>query len=454
MASELINALFKRKKDVDSAAEIFESNPAESSADASHLASLSFNAPQAQEWLRQLGKTPEEDMLEEALADGLSERKQALPAHAPAGITPEEAEGLRELAAALVDMQQRFNAERDGLGEVREELTRREAELRERERTLEAEQERLRQREEARLNYPPPDWLENVEGTINIGVVGNAGVGKSLLINKIRRVRPHATGWAPVGVNETTSRPTPYTFPSEPRVKLWDLPGSGTEKVPNETYVQNMGLRYFDKVLIVTAGRFTSTEMVLRTELDQHEVPYFMLRSKVDLDVWNNKEDNNLDEHATLAQIKDDFSRNNVAKPYLLSSRDPELYDFPRLMEDLFPGLKRRMDPTAPAFCPAAPAWNEPWALPPMLSNVLAGMQGRWVDAYNAVYLIQGDTVHVTLHNNQSAIVPLVQTNDCVWWCSRWFVSEDGIMAARRKMELRWSPSNLRDKPLVWWWSD
>merc|ERR1712050_499192 len=112
-------------------------------------------------------------------------------------------------------------------------------------------------------------------GKINIGVVGNAGVGKSLLINTIRRVRPQAKGWAPVGVNETTHSPTMYTFPGQPRARLWDLPGAGTSAVPSDTYLQDMGLRYFDKVLIVTAGRFTSTEVKLREELVRWKVPYF-----------------------------------------------------------------------------------------------------------------------------------------------------------------------------------
>ena len=75
---------------------------------------------------------------------------------------------------------------------------------------------------------------DKVDGCINIAVVGNSGVGKSLLINRrvspsclavceaslvklvecsclfdrLRRMRPQAEGWAAVGVNETTREPT------------------------------------------------------------------------------------------------------------------------------------------------------------------------------------------------------------------------------------------------------
>lgn len=43
---------------------------------------------------------------------------------------------------------------------------------------------------------------------MNLAVVGNSGVGKSLLINRLRRLRPQAEGWAAVGVNETTREPS------------------------------------------------------------------------------------------------------------------------------------------------------------------------------------------------------------------------------------------------------
>ena len=137
---------------------------------------------------------------------------------------------------------------------------------------------------------------EKVEDCINIAVVGNSGVGKSLLINRhascsaaatvraqssrrLRKLRPQAEGWAAVGVNETTRVPTMHQsqnippslfcvhywscvlegiriristylrnrelhaaleqlWPS-PLVRLWDLPGAGTAAVPAETYLQD-----------------------------------------------------------------------------------------------------------------------------------------------------------------------------------------------------------------------
>lgn len=459
MPSELINKLFKRRSDVESSGQTWESDPAQSSADASHLAHLAdlkFDAPTPQVWLQQQDVTPEEDALVEAIADGLAERREGLPAHLNAAVTEEESAHVNELHVQLVALKKALDAERDGLGEAREELQRREADIQAREAALDAERKLQQEREEARRNYPQPAWLENIEGIMNIGVVGNAGVGKSLFINKLRRVRPHAHGWAPVGVCETTREPTKYPFPGQPKVCLWDLPGSGTAAVPSETYIQDMGLRYFDKLLILTAGRFTETEIKLRAEFEHHNVPFFMVRTKVDIDVVNNKEDNMKEDNVTLHEIRQDLKKNHSASQvFLVSSRDPESYDMPKLLKKLFPGMTRPLDSNAKAFVPSAPSWNEPWAMPVVFSAVVAGLQGRWYDDYGTFYLVHGLQVHVSLDQGRKfSLVPLLENNGCAWWIGRWYVSEKSVQQARRKAELRWTPSSPQDVPLLWRWAD
>mmetsp|Transcript_47267 Transcript_47267/g.119736 ORF Transcript_47267/g.119736 Transcript_47267/m.119736 type:complete len:454 (+) Transcript_47267:208-1569(+) len=453
MSTELLSALFKRKSQVDNGGQTWESAPEQSNADASaHLQGLKFDAPAVQDWLQQLDITPEEDMLAQALADGLAERRgEGMPEHVIAAGDRR----LRELAAKLAETQRAFAEERESLGSRCAELERREAEIRAREEGVEAEKQAQKVREEARKNYPQPKWLTHLEGTINIGVVGNSGVGKSLFINKLRKVRPQAHGWAPVGVNETTREPTMYPFPGQPEVRIWDLPGAGTEAVPSATYVQDMGLRYFDKVLILTSGRFTSMDVELRNELEQHKVPYYMVRTKVDIDVWNNKEDNGADQWTTIAQIREDLKSNHPAgTSYLVSSRDPEPFDMPVLVKELFPSMKLQLDADAPSFDPTVPAWNGAWAMPVVFSATLQGMQGRWRDSYSANYLVQGNQVHVSLQQGQRALVPLTEGKGRVWWCNRWFVDEESVKTARRKAELRWAPTQAGDQPLIWWWAD
>ncbi|CAK9085438.1 unnamed protein product [Durusdinium trenchii] len=467
MPSELLNALFKRRSDVDSSGQVWESKPEESSADAGalHLAGLTFDGPSAQEWLKQLEPSPEEDLLAEAINEGLAEREKTAPSHVPLAVKPEEARRLKELAAELGSLQELFSKERERLGAEKEEVRAKQAEIARREAELQAQQEEHKRREDARKNYPQPAWLDKVDGCINIAVVGNSGVGKSLLINRLRRLRTQAEGWAPVGVNETTREPTMYPYPNQPSVRLWDLPGAGTAAVPAESYLQDMGLRYFDSVVVVSAGRFTEMEVVLRAELERHAVPYYMVRTKVDQDIANNKEDNFTDKHDTLKQIRDDLEKTHKVETsslYLVSSRDPDDYDLPRLLANLFPGLKRQMDPDAPAFCPAgtaassqatfAPsAWTDAWAMPPALSLVLSGLQGGWCDAYGSTYLVQNDSCHVTLSTQHYTVVPLTQEGNAVWWLRRWYVNEEAVARARRSRELQWIPHQAQDLPLVWW---
>jgi GTP-binding protein EngB required for normal cell division len=183
-------------------------------------------------------------------------------------------------------------------------------------------------REEARRRYPQPQWLKT-KGCINVAVTGNAGVGKSSFINTIRGLRPRDDGAADVSPNETTMEPSCYDYPGLPlATKLWDLPGAGTQRFPREGYIQSMGLRYFDVVIIVTATRYTETEVMIADELQRFGVPYLMVRNKVDADVTNNQDDHDAAEESTLAMIRNDMQKQGVACPYLVSSKFARKSDF------------------------------------------------------------------------------------------------------------------------------
>merc|ERR1712110_456694 len=104
----------------------------------------------------------------------------------------------------------------------------------------------------------------------------------------LRDMKPRDVGAAEVGVEETTMDPRPYPLPQLPHVRLWDLPGAGTPKFPQETYLRDMGLRYFDIVIVVSKERFTQIDVMLLQELVEFGVPHFTVRTKIDIDVDNN----------------------------------------------------------------------------------------------------------------------------------------------------------------------
>lgn len=453
MAAELLSVLTRRRTRCEAQGAFWESAPKASNADASHFGGLSFTAPSAGEWLKSLGDGPEENELAEAVGESFAARGLR-PAHAPAPADEAEASRLEALAKALAEAERLLASERDALGGRCDKVARRESELSEREAALEAERAEQRRCEETRRNYPIPAWL-SCDGRMNVAVTGNAGVGKSLLINRLRRIRPGADGWAPVGIEETTMTPTAYEFPGEPRVRLWDLPGAGTEAFPLETYIQTMGLRYFDRVIIVSAGRFTSTEVALKAELERKGVPYVMVRTKVDIDVANNLEDNRLAEADTIAQMLAAFRSNGIDRAFLVSLREPDRFEFPSLIQDLFPGsAPRALNPGAANFHLETAAWSDAWAMPVAHSDSLACMQGRWIDAHQCVYFIQGLDVHVTLNQGGCAVVCMTQAQDCVWWVGRWWCNRSKVLRAHSGTQLIWAPAKEGDQPLVWWLMD
>uniref|UniRef100_A0A7S1WQN7 IRG-type G domain-containing protein n=1 Tax=Alexandrium catenella TaxID=2925 RepID=A0A7S1WQN7_ALECA len=288
---------------------------------------------------------------------------------------------------------------------------------------------------------------------MNVGVVGNSGVGKSLLINRLRGVPPAAQGWAPVGINETTVKVSMYAFPSEHRVRLWDFPGAGTPDFPLESYVARMGLRYLDKVLIVTAGRFTVTEVKLMGHLWECRVPYCMVRTKVDIDVWNNRHDNGADEETSIREIRNDLRENHgVDKVFLVSLRHTGAHDFPRLLSAVFPRLGALRDGSS-----EVQGWDSAWTIPEVYSDIVSAIQGRWKDKQGTLYILQGLQVHVTDvagGTSESATATLSEADGHVYWLDRWSVGAEGVARSRRKGELHWTACEDKLRDMVWKWCD
>lgn len=75
---------------------------------------------------------------------------------------------------------------------------------------------------------------------IEIGVIGAVKSGKSSFINAVRGLDGDAEGAAKVDTGECTKTPTPYEYPNNKLITLWDLPGIGTETFPQETYMETI----------------------------------------------------------------------------------------------------------------------------------------------------------------------------------------------------------------------
>jgi len=130
---------------------------------------------------------------------------------------------------------------------------------------------------------------------------------------------------------------------------LCDLPGVGTPNFPQSAYLRQMGIRHFDMVVLMTASRFIEAELMLVEELKAWGVPFFLVRSKIDVDVQSQIEDEGLEceigedecvEHTqrTMTGIKEYFKSEYDLEPvYCISSRGKfrEDFDFLRLEADM-----------------------------------------------------------------------------------------------------------------------
>jgi len=179
---------------------------------------------------------------------------------------------------------------------------------------------------------------------VNIGFTGNSGVGKSSTINTLRDlVSPDEPGWAKTNVVEETKMITPYEYPRNPNIKLWDLPGVGTRAFPRDSYLQKVNFERYDAFVIICAGRFTENDLWLARDITRMGKQFIFVRSKVDMDVENERRTHALgpafDVHIVLDKIRrncqenmSDFGKQRV---FLIDNFEPLLYDFGDLVVEI-----------------------------------------------------------------------------------------------------------------------
>ncbi|XP_060589996.1 interferon-gamma-inducible GTPase 10-like isoform X2 [Ruditapes philippinarum] len=194
-------------------------------------------------------------------------------------------------------------------------------------------------------NYIKNSFEKWADMELNVAVTGNSGVGKSSLINALRKLKPSDDGAAAVGVFESTTKGIKYIYPENPRVALWELPGMETQSLTKEKYFNDMNFPRFDVVIIVTAGRFQENDIWLGKELRTIRKNIIFVRTKIDIDIANikraypdifneteclDKIRNNLSENIRLGGIPD-----FVSNVFLVSSPEREVYDFSNFDQEL-----------------------------------------------------------------------------------------------------------------------
>lgn len=185
--------------------------------------------------------------------------------------------------------------------------------------------------------------LRNVAIPVNIAVVGISGVGKSSFINAIRDLTADDEGAAAVGVVETTTEIASYTHPENCNIKFWDLPGVGTDKFPQADYLRLISVDQYDFFVVMSASRFFETDAWLVNEISRRGKKFVFVRTKVDVDVRNDKKAHprTNSQEAVLSEILTSTKEHlksigqSSAELFLIDSYKREKYDFERLGKKL-----------------------------------------------------------------------------------------------------------------------
>jgi predicted GTPase len=171
--------------------------------------------------------------------------------------------------------------------------------------------------------------------TVRIGFIGEAGVGKSSLINAMLG-RPVAV----VGATTVAHSPEGEEYQCE-GVTLVDLPGTGVPERPFKSYVDDLKLlepNRYDAFVMVSSHRLRENEVTLFDVLHKKGgKPVFVVRSHFDAAVQVEG-----DEATVRRKIEETF-RKHLGDPqlriYLVSSPNPTQYDLPALLHDLVASL-------------------------------------------------------------------------------------------------------------------
>ncbi|XP_051960621.1 interferon-inducible GTPase 5-like [Xyrauchen texanus] len=182
---------------------------------------------------------------------------------------------------------------------------------------------------------------------LNIAVMGESGSGKSTFINAFRGLGDDDDDSAETGEVETTTEPKAYKHPKYENMKLWDLPGTGTQ-----TYLKHVQFERYDFFIIIASGRFRECHADLAKEIKRMKKNFYFIRSKTDLSIDAERRKKNFDEKKMLDNIREDCVNGlreiGVEDPdvFLISGRDLNKYDFNSLherMETELPEHKRHV---------------------------------------------------------------------------------------------------------------
>ena len=195
------------------------------------------------------------------------------------------------------------------------------------------------------LNEVLNNWRSE---TVKLAVTGKTGVGKSSFINTIRNMKPGNHGFATTSCSgNTTEKVTVYEYPGNTKITLHDLPGFGTIEFPTNEYGKTMKLYEYDYILIFV-GNIEENDLEIAKKLKEMEKPFCFVRSKIDLDIPNTKNEGESEKDAVekiISKSLDNLKNAGLykAKLFVISNHNRKIYQFNDLVSYIpknLPALK------------------------------------------------------------------------------------------------------------------
>lgn len=193
------------------------------------------------------------------------------------------------------------------------------------------------------------------DAKLDIAITGEAGSGKSTLVNCLRGLMDEDFKSAKTGVVEMTAHPTPYQHPRYPTVTLWDLPGIGTPTFLPETYFEQVNFDKYDFFIIVASERFRCNHALLARHIQDMGKRFYFVRTKVDVDLYaaEKKRKSVYNKEQIILEINENTTQClaveglNPSHVFLTSNFELDDYDFPVLLKTLEDDILNYIQPNS-----------------------------------------------------------------------------------------------------------
>jgi len=185
--------------------------------------------------------------------------------------------------------------------------------------------------------------------SLNVAVIGKAGVGKSSFINAIRGFDADDDRTTDVADGAITADNTSYPHPSNSNVNFCKLPDIGTDRFPRQKYLDDKYHIFLLMTDVTESQGHQPDELTsLGNEYHKQKKKFFFVRTKIGVEI-SNKMATTQDEKAVMREITESTQkhlRNNGwegVQAFVIDSNEPNKFGFPQLKKCLIEVVSKEM---------------------------------------------------------------------------------------------------------------